>query len=376
MKNIIYSTPVINKQDARNNTRFWVGHVLLINEQHFTLQEYWQTTKDGSDSIHQWSEPILVNGKNIGKSNETTPEQQAISQITSLYNKKIDEGYFDMNDSNQAVVFLPMLAHKFERSKRVTFPAYCQAKYDGCRAFRLPDGSFWSRKGKQILPTVVQHLNHFNVGDIILDGELMLPVNEYTFQQTISAVKKYSDLSLQLNYYIYDCFIPSKPHATFEERRDRLEKETEIAWLFNCKMDNVTFIQTDLVNSLDEFELIAASHIGRGYEGAMYRSISGVYEVNKRSYNLLKYKEFIDEEFTIVDVSEGVGGDAGCAIFTCVTPEGKDFNVRPKASIEERRHIFSNASHYMNKSYTVRFHGYTDDGKPRFPVGIGLRDYE
>ena len=36
-------------------------------------------------------------GKNIGKANETTPYEQAISEAQSTYNKKIDDNYNTLN---------------------------------------------------------------------------------------------------------------------------------------------------------------------------------------------------------------------------------------------------------------------------------------
>jgi len=53
----------------------------------------------GTTSPLQHMEPIKI-GKNIGKSNETTPMEQAISQAHSDWNSKRDEGYKSLKDLN------------------------------------------------------------------------------------------------------------------------------------------------------------------------------------------------------------------------------------------------------------------------------------
>jgi DNA ligase-1 len=50
--------------------------------------------------------------------------------------------------------------------------------------------------------------------------------------------------------------------------------------------------------------------------------------------------------------------------------------VRPKGTIEDRRDIFKKAQSYVGKKLTVKYQELTDDGIPRFPIGLAIRDYE
>jgi DNA ligase-1 len=50
--------------------------------------------------------------------------------------------------------------------------------------------------------------------------------------------------------------------------------------------------------------------------------------------------------------------------------------VRPRGTHEERAVLLNNAGSYVAKKLTVRYQELTDDGIPRFPVGISFRDYE
>ena len=70
----------------------------------------------------------------------------------------------------------------------------------------------------------------------------------------------------------------------------------------------------------------------QGYEGQMVR-IDGPYE-NKRSSKLLKRKEFIDEEYTILGYEEGEGNRTGTVkSFKFETNEGREFSSNVKAPL-------------------------------------------
>jgi hypothetical protein len=71
-----------------------------------------------------------------------------------------------------------------------------------------------------------------------------------------------------------------------------------------------------------------------------------------------------------------VGADEGCVIWTCRTDEGKEFSCRPKGTVESRREAVATAAVQLGKKLTIRFQEWTDDKKPRFPVGLAFRDYE
>ena len=59
-----------------------------------------------------------------------------------------------------------------------------------------------------------------------------------------------------------------------------------------------------------------------------------------------------------------------------MTEEGELFKARPKGTREQRTLWFDNADSYIGATLTVRYFEMTDDGIPRFPVGIAIRDYE
>jgi len=118
-----------------------------------------------------------------------------------------------------------------------------------------------------------------------------------------------------------------------------------------------------------------AEYLKDGQEGQMIR-INDVYE-NKRSKFLLKRKEFIDDEFRIVDISEGNGNRSGMfGRAHLITSSGIEFEANARGNVSFYEELLKNKSEYIGKMATVRYQNLTPDGKPRFGVIITIRDYE
>ena len=112
----------------------------------------------------------------------------------------------------------------------------------------------------------------------------------------------------------------------------------------------------------------------QGYEGIMMRNTEGLYQENYRSNDLMKYKEFFEGEYPIVDFKEAMGRDAGTVIWECETPEGRRFGVRPRGTQEMRREWFNHGASYVGKQLTVIYQELSEMGVPRFPVGKAIRE--
>ena len=113
-----------------------------------------------------------------------------------------------------------------------------------------------------------------------------------------------------------------------------------------------------------------------GHEGLIIRDTESPYMLNNRSRGLLKYKHMETEEFTIIGAEEAEGRDKGTVIWVCETEKGDEFTVRPKGTQKIRKEWFNTQDQYIGKLLTVQFQGYTKLDRPRFPVGIEIRDYE
>ena len=118
------------------------------------------------------------------------------------------------------------------------------------------------------------------------------------------------------------------------------------------------------------------AYVHMGFEGIMIRDRRGKYLLAERSNNLLKFKKFQTEEYEIIGSNEGTGKDAETVIWICKNQRGESFAVRPTGSLAERKRMFIDRNKLMGKMLTVQFQNLTEYGFPRFPVGLGIRDYE
>lgn len=373
---IKHRTPLYVSKTSRGNDKLWQGFVVEDPEGRiFTRTISYQAVKDGGHSSPLVSTPKLIEAKNVGRSNETTPLDQAISEINAGAQIKVDKLYVDEATLNGGSVEaaigeqrpLPMLAHDFKkRGKNVEYPLYVQPKLDGTRM--VSDGRIgWSRMGKDYIPEVIAHLKVENVIQP-LDGELMIPHEDASFQESIRAIKKYRpETSEKLVYYVYDMIAEG---LSFEDRWRNLQT------LAHSFPPSVRLAETLLVNSEEEMRAAYARFMLEGYEGLMIRSRQGQYKKKDRSPDLLKFKEMETDEFEIVGFTQGRGKDEGTIIFSCRTPAGNTFQVRPKGTDEYRRDMYANGAEIVGKQLTVQYQNLSDDGIPRFPVGIAIRDYE
>lgn len=341
-------------------------------------------TRGYLDGKMQISEKVISQGKNIGKKNETTPVQQAVSEARASWIKMKESGYAEaikeQIDNTASVrgkgisadVPLPMLAHEYhKRSKGFPFPCFTQPKLDGTRCVGIPGRGLFSRLRKAFphMEHIIAELNQIPA-HLILDGELY--TNELTFQEIVGLVKKETlkagDLEKQrkIKYHVYDLI----QGESYEQRHRSLQ-----ALFASHSFQHLVLVRTFPCCSEAEMKEQHARFVADGYEGIMLRNPAGLYK-NVRSADLLKYKEFFDDEYEVVGFKDGEGAEKGCVLWMCKTDKGDTFHCRPRGTHEERAELFQKGASYIGKKLTVRFQELTDDGIPRFPVGIAFRDYE
>jgi len=136
----------------------------------------------------------------------------------------------------------------------------------------------------------------------------------------------------------------------------------------------LTPVSTILVDDEDELMVEFNRYLEAGYEGAIARNVDGEY-VYKRSYDLLKIKEFLDSEFQVVGVEEGRGKLAGHAIFVCQMQDGQQFRAKLKGEQGLLKQYFDRPDTAIGRMLTVKYQGLTNkNGVPRFPVAMRFRE--
>jgi DNA ligase-1 len=328
----------------------------------------------GAITTNEWT---VVYGKNTGKANGTTDNEQALKEAEAKRTKKLESGYFeDVNNIDTKQYFEPMLAAKWEDYKdKIQYPIYSQAKLDGIRCILTKDGMF-SRNGKPIIsaPHIfdsVKPLFETNP-DLVFDGELYADKFANDFNKIVSLVKKTKPTADDLKeskelieYHIYD--LPSSD-------KNFIQRAYDLATLFETRSElhpHCRIVETYKVPSEDVVTELYEKYVEEGYEGQMLR-LDGKYE-NKRSKNLLKHKSFVDEEYTILDICEGEGnrtGTAGYMVFE--TAEGKPFKSNVKGTWDETAEMLKNKKELIGKQATIKYFNLTPDGIPRFPFVINI----
>lgn len=375
--------PDLFNEDSKGVTRIWSIRVEKESaDKCLIISTYGQV----GGAMQEAVQPV-TEGKNIGKANETTVYQQAVSQAKSMWNKKRDQNYVEHGEDK--TLLLPMLAQQYEKRKhKIVWPVYVQPKLNGvrCLAKKVSDTEiiFTSRKGK--LYETLGHIGEslldcMEVGEVF-DGEIFNPA--LTLQEILSRVKNvkgsgkkkqraetrglfdspYNDAE-DLQFHVYD-YVSA---ATYAQRLEHLRQALE-----NVDSSKIVFTFTTLAHAHSDVKHWHDDFVSRGFEGIMVRNPKSAYRCDYRSPDLLKYKEFVDDEFLIVGGKSGTGKDADTVIFTVVTSTGQAFDVRPKGSWELRNHYWKNLDSYIGKMLTVRYQELTDDGIPRFGVGIAVGD--
>lgn len=338
--------------------------------------------QDGNLVTSSWT---TCHGKNTGKINATTAEEQAKVEALAKYRKKQESNYhttLEKAKSSTSQYFEVMLASVGDRN---SFDAMCKKagtdylivdpKLDGMRM----SASFKENKTRngKLIPSVdfikVLLDNYLKKHpEITLDGELYNHDYHDNFNDLMSIFKRTNlsdeDRNLVMKvgqYHLYDVHIADQPNLSNIERKKLLDKI--------CKEINLPMVKVvnwKVAYSQEELNDILEENIANGYEGSMIRFPKAIYK-HGRSKELLKIKEFITEEFTIIDILEGEGNNSGMAGSVEVKADIK-VSCGIRGGWNFRRKLLEDKDLYIGKLATVRHFGVTPDKSLRFPVCIDI----
>jgi DNA ligase 1 len=354
--------------DSLNNIRVWWieqdGHAFRTHS----------GIDGGKIVVSEWK---YADVKNLGKSNETTPESQANSEIESLYTKRLDRKYSENRDTAARSNYLqPMLAATFDPKKTKRRRYAHQPKLDGIRALADAEGGN-SRSGKPFF--TVQHIideiaEICDLNNITLDGELYNHEYKDQFEELTSLivqkkVEKLTDEHMQLirdkvHLYVYDVIVHDDLEMPFEDRYKIIEKLFSENNFVNLRLVPTGYDDISVVDP----EVLHTKWLEDGYEGIMFRDPASKYEF-KRAKSLYKHKTFIDDEFEVLEIIEGVGNWSGCGKSVILKmPNGTPCSSGIKGTQKFLREVLINKADYIGGDATVKYQGFTSAGKLRFPV--------
>jgi len=247
---------------------------------------------------------------------------------------------------------VPMLAKTYDDSDPTGW--WASEKLDGVRA--IWDGSrLVSRNGHEFHAP-----EWFTAGlpaDVVLDGELW--EGRGLFQQTTGKVRtQYEPDWTGVEYVIFD-LIADGP---FEARLERLK-----ALQLPSHARVLNQVRCSGRRQLGEM-LLAITDIGG--EGVMLRRPGSLYE-HKRSGSLLKIKEFQTEEAVVTGYEKGKGKYEGLVGALLCRFREKIIEIGTGLSDELRQKPPA-----IGREITFKYYELTENGMPRFPVFLAMRDYE
>lgn len=302
-------------------------------------------------------------------------EEQAKSEAKSKFDRLIKyNGYRPSVDQIDTANFIkPMKAHKYEDHKhKLKWPLYVQPKLNGMRCLAFRDGDqilLTTGLGNDI--TTMDHIKQelldlMEIGET-WDGELYyhgMPLNQ--IMGIVKANKSMYPLEEreQIQYHVFDCILDKM----FNQRADViLQAFIKPNLKYVCRVDTRFIYQKDEI-------LHYGAYINSGYEGMMYRNNFGLY-TGRRSYDILKRKDFKDDEFKILRGIEGAGKLEGClASFECEAPNGQTFRAPMNGDHHYLEQLWVSEYMWLDKWLTVKYLELSEYGIPQIPKGIAIRD--
>lgn len=232
-------------------------------------------------------------------------------------------------------------------------------KLDGIRAY-WTGSKLLTRNGNEI------HAPDWftdKLPDMALDGELL--VGRGKFQKTVSTVKKKTPDEAEWKKIVFRVFDAPDVPGGCEKRWAAMKSSIR-------GIKHVQAIEQVKCKGAAHLKQFHAKITKAGGEGVMLREPGSKYET-KRSATLQKVKDFNDAEAKIVGYTEGTGRNKGRlgAYVAVLLGSRKKFNVGTGISDRERDDPLP-----IGTVITVKFQELTDDGIPRFPSLVAVRDYE
>ena len=270
-----------------------------------------------------------------------------------------------------------MLAHKYNEDK-AHYPAFIQPKLDGVRCLFTAKGAF-SRANNQFMNVdhIEQALKPFFAKNptAILDGELYNHGLKDDFEKIISLVKKKkptdndkAEAAELVQYHVYD--VASMTIAPYSLRFNFIQDLTYTYPI--CK------VNTQVALDFDEAIKMHKKNLKLGYEGSIYRSFEGRYK-GTRSWDLMKFKDFHDDEATIIGYDIGQGKREGTlGKFIMIDDDGNTFGCPPGKgyNYKDLTNMLNNVTDYIGERATFTYFERTKAGSYRHPHYKCLRNYE
>ena len=320
--------------------------------------------------------PTVCSGKNLGRSNATTAEQQAVMEAQAKWDKKRKTGYWeDPADVDKFYFVEPTLATPLDNVKGgLQFPCLVQCKYNGGCIIADARG-LWSRKGERyvsiphieeaLVPFFIDHPHAILHGEAF-NEELREQLNELMSILRTTKPEKLTPVFLArsrevIEFFVYDgyCVGDGIGEATpYSIRKFHIDQELRGERIPYCRWvpTHVCQVEAEVWQHYDA--LLAAGH-----EGAIVRYPDSPYE-HKRTKQIIKLKPCHDAEAEILAVTEGTGNWTGTGKVFTLRWNGKEFDATLKGNMEQGRQVLTEKHQWIGRTVTFLYTSLTGLGVP------------
>jgi ATP-dependent DNA ligase len=277
------------------------------------------------------------------------------------------------------------LCYPFDEKRLLSWspPYICQPKLDGerCRVLLQPSEPYpasvtlISSEGNyfQSVPHLIEPLHKLaqSTGPIELDGELY--VKGMSFEQVHSIVGRTVNLSSQsdlMELHLFDVVNENLPQW------DRIRILARVKSL--CSSPEIQFVQTVMVETLDEVLRAYEGFVEAGYEGIIIRHVDSHY-VRRRSLYVMKFKPKKEDTYHIVGFTQMIDKNGlpklQLGSLECMSNLGEStFSVGSGMTDEFRLNHWpaDKAQLLVGKMLRVKYQHITEKKVPRFPVFVEI----
>lgn len=360
-------------KDSKGNTRFWEIYLEKAGG------KCWKIHHKYGIIGGKVTEPIP---REVCGADGADAYKKALTKMNAEIKKKRLLGFQESMKKSvvRGSVFGPMGAHKLDDfPHKLHFPVMVQRKYDGYRCMaRIGSNGDITLLSKSMKPFA--HLQHIRDqlkeilrgrgggggGEIYLDGELYshgLKLNEIArlIMKRRELTPDEEAASRAISFHVFDLVDPQQPDLTFSERFARL-KEFLRAKTLNTKRSTIQLVEGKMAKNIDEVYRLNDQYLMEGYEGVIVRNMDGLYQYKKKSYDVLRTKEFKHGEFEIVGGKIGTGSYSSTVIWELRCQKSrsrKSFYAIQMGSAEERARVCEefkkNPGRFMGKMARVKY---------------------
>lgn len=232
-----------------------------------------------------------------------------------------------------------------------------------------------------------------NEGGFVLDGEVLISDNTIPkydqFQETMKVIRKKGEKK-GLTYHVFDIidyhgFYAGESKDCYMQRRriiNFIQNTIDfLASTYHKKLCLSVVPLLDVTTDIERVFKLAQAAFKNEEEGVMINDCDAKYRT-KRTYGLMKVKEFKSGDVLVTGVYQGTGkylGTLGGLNLLCVLPDGTEFttNLGSGLSDDDRKDFWNNPDSIINKIVEVQYQGITKNQNGsmglRFPTFKGVR---